>query len=107
MTQKFISPIVEGHGEQQALPLLIRKVFAELCPHIYPDINPPIRVKSGSFLNDEAYFYKYVFLAAEKAAQANGEVLILLDCEDDCPAMLGPRLLEKAKAVRTCLRSPE
>lgn len=100
MSQRFISPIVEGHGELQAVPLLIRKIFAELSPQIYPEINPPIRVKAGSFLNDENYFHKYVSLAGAKAAQASGEVLILLDCEDDCPAELGPRLLEKALAVR-------
>ncbi len=27
-------------------------------------------------------------------------MLILLDCEDDCPGQLGPRLLEQARQVR-------
>jgi len=101
MRQRFISPIVEGHGEQRALPLLIRRIFAEFSPDIYPEINPPIRVKSGSFLNDHAYFRKYVSLAAAKAAQFHGEVLILLDCDDECPADLGPSLLDRAKAIRS------
>ena len=40
-------------------------------------------------------------MAAAKAAQeAHGQVLILLDCEDDCPALLGPDLLCRARAVR-------
>lgn len=39
-------------------------------------------------------------LAAAKARQeAAGHVLILLDCEDDCPARFGPRLLDQARAV--------
>jgi hypothetical protein len=101
MKRRFFSPIVEGHGEQEALPLLIRKIFTEFSPQIIPVINPPIRVKSGSFLNDPEYFRKYVSLAAAKAAQADGEMLILLDCEDDCPATLGPDLLAKASAVRS------
>lgn len=101
MNRRFFSPIVEGHGEQEALPLLIRKIFAEASPQIITVINPPIRVKSGSFLNDEEYFRKYVTLAAAKAAQAGGEVLILLDCEDDCPATLGPSLLARARNVRS------
>jgi hypothetical protein len=63
-------------------------------------VNPPIRVKSGSFLNDDAYFRKQVVLAAAKAAPMSGGVLILLDCEDSCPGTLGPALLKKAQSVR-------
>ena len=63
-------------------------------------VNPPIRVKSGSFLNDEDYFRKQIALASAKAAQEDGTVLILLDCEDDCPGTLGPDLLRRAQAVR-------
>lgn len=100
MRRRFYSPIVEGHGEIEALPLLIRRICAEFSPGMIPIINPPIRIKVGSFLNDTAYFHKYVQMAAAKAAQSDGEVLILLDCEDECPAARGPCLLEKAKAVR-------
>ena len=63
-------------------------------------MNQPIRVKSGSFLNDENYFRKQVMLAGAKAAQEGGSILILLDCEDDCPANLGPDLLQRARTVR-------
>ena len=101
MNRKFISPIVEGQGEVAAVPLLIRRIFAEYGDNITPDINYPIKVKSGSFLHDESYFDRYVTLAAAKAAQSNGEVLILLDCEDDCPAVLGPSLLARAQSVRS------
>lgn len=64
----------------------------------------PIRVKSASFLHDQGYFHKQVSLAAAKAAQMDGVVLILLDCEDDCPASLGPDLLCRAEAVRADAR---
>jgi Domain of unknown function (DUF4276) len=101
MMHRHFFPIVEGHGEQKALPLLIRRIFVETSPLTFPIVNPPIRVKSGSFLNDPDYFGKYVSYAADKAAQAGGEILILLDCEDDCPAKLGPSLLARAKNVRS------
>jgi len=100
MKPPLIVPIVEGHGEVEALPLLIGRVFREFLPGVYPTVNSPIRVKAGSFLRDRDYFNKYVALAAAKAAQGDGMVLILLDCEDDCPATLGPRLLADAQAVR-------
>jgi hypothetical protein len=41
--------------------------------------------------------------AVELAARAtgqNGAILVLLDGDDDCPAELGPRLLERARAQR-------
>lgn len=101
MTQPLIVPIVEGHGEIEAVPVLLKKIAQEFS--VYPHINPPARVKAGSFLNDPDYFAKYVTLAANKAAQAAGSglVFIILDCEDSCPAVLGPDLLRKANAVRS------
>jgi hypothetical protein len=63
-------------------------------------VNHPIRVRAGSFINDPDYFAKYVALAGAKAAQQNGVVLILLDCDDDCPGVLGPALLAGARRIR-------
>jgi hypothetical protein len=100
MSSCLVVPIVEGHGEVEAVPLLIRRIFGEFRTDVYPIVNPPSRVKAGSFINDTEYFNKYVALAAAKAAQGDGSVLILLDCEDDCPGLLGPRLLADAQAVR-------
>ena len=93
MSFPLIVPIVEGHGEVEALPVLIRRIFAAFRPGMIPVVNPPSRVKAGSFLQDRDYFRKYVALAAAKAAQGDGLVLILLDGEDHCPGTLGPRLL--------------
>lgn len=104
MNPLLIVPIVEGHGEVEALPLLIRRIFGEFHRRVSPVVNPPTRVKAGSFLHDHDYFNKYVALAAAKAAQGDGMVLILLDCEDHCPGTLGPRLLTDAQAVRDDIR---
>lgn len=100
MSSPLIVPIVEGHGEWEALPLLLRRILAESGTGSFPSVNSPIRIKAGSFLRDQDYFARYITLAAAKAAQGGGTVLILLDCEDDCPAELGPRLLAMARAVR-------
>ncbi|MBI4756755.1 MAG: DUF4276 family protein [Betaproteobacteria bacterium] len=93
-------PIVEGQGEVQAVPTLLHRLAQQSDPSTPVRVNAPIRVKSGSFLNDSDYFRRQVSLAAAKAAQSQGHVLILLDCEDDCPAILGPELLRRARAVR-------
>ena len=96
----YVAPIVEGHGEVEALPALLHRIAARTASPGMLRVNPPIRVKAGSFLNDAEYFRKQVLLAAAKAAQAGGAVLILLDCEDGCPGTLGPELLLRARSVR-------
>ena len=95
-----VVPIVEGHGEVEAVPALLHRIAEMALPELTVKVNHPIRVKSGSFLNDDAYFNKQVILASAKAAQSRGFVLVLLDCEDDCPAVVGPSLLQKAMTVR-------
>lgn len=94
----FIVPIVEGHGEVRALPALLHRLAVGAPTPLY--VNPPFRVRAGSFFNDLDYFNRYVEAAAIKAAVGRGTVLILLDNEDDCSATLGPRLLQQALAVR-------
>lgn len=97
---RYVAPIVEGHGEVEALPPLLHRIARWVSYQGPLRVNPPIRVKSGSFLHDQDYFRKQVALAGAKAAQGGGGILILLDCEDDCPATLGPDLLQRARAVR-------
>jgi hypothetical protein len=96
----FLAPIVEGHGEVEALPALLHRMAQQLGLASDLRVNSPIRVKSGSFLNDEGYFTRYISLASAKAALHGGSVLVLLDCDDGCPAELGPRLRAMAARVR-------
>jgi len=98
----FITPIVEGHGEVDALPALLHRIARAVAPTSAPAlrVNQPIRVKSGSFFNDPVFFRRHVLLAAAKAAQEAGSVLILLDCDDACPAETGPTLLQRAVSER-------
>lgn len=96
----YLAPIVEGHGEFEALPVLLHRIAGTAPVPVPLRVNPPFRVKAGSFLNDAVYFHKYVAMAAAKAAAEGGVVLIVLDCEDDLPCELGPQLLSRACRVR-------
>lgn len=96
-----IVPIVEGQGEVHAVPNLLHRIVAAAAPDALLRVSAPIRVKASSFLQDDEYFRRHVLLAGAKAAQSQGHVLILLDCEDDCPAELGPILLRRASEVRS------
>lgn len=97
----FIAPIVEGHGEVQALPVLLRRLATALVPASRLILNPALRIKAGTFASDANYFRRHVELAARKAKPwPNACVLIVLDCEDHCPRQLGPELLQRARACR-------
>lgn len=102
MNRLFLAPIVEGHGEVEAVPALLHRIAAAVGHQGALLVNAPIRVKSGSFIHDDGYFRKHVMLAAAKAANRQGAVIILLDCDDNrnCPATLGPGLLSRARRVR-------
>jgi hypothetical protein len=101
VTLMVIVPVVEGQGEVQAVPNLLHRIVTAAAPGMALRVSAPIRVKAGSFLQDDEYFRRHILLAGAKAAQSQGHVLILLDCEDDCPARLGSALLQRAGEVRS------
>ncbi len=92
-------PVVEGHGELDAVPVLIRRIGFELGGK-YVRVNPPYRVRSSSFLLFADEFKKAISICALKAKAEDGIVLILLDCEDDCPAQMGHSIAMEAARVR-------
>lgn len=93
-----IAAIVEGHGECEAVPILVRRIALSLDPALLPVVYPVIRVPS-SRLRKPGEIERAVELAARKTA-GQGGILILLDCDDDCPAELGPTLLRRAVRAR-------
>ena len=56
---------------------------------------------ASAFLKFETEFERVVKFSAAKAKEGSGVVLILLDCEDDCPATLGPKIAAEATSVRS------
>jgi len=88
-----IVPIVEGKGEVESVPLLIRRVGAERCdPPVYPEVERPIRIAASKLRKPDG-LRRAVQLAASRA-EAGGSVLVLMDADDDCPAELAPALLQ-------------
>lgn len=91
-----IAAIVEGHGEVAAVPVLLRRIAAEVG---VPIATPrPIRLPRGRMLI-ESELRHAVGLAAGQAGD-EGAVIVLLDANSDCPAALGPSLRERASAAR-------
>lgn len=101
MTGVSIAAIVEGHGEEEAVPVLIRRIAALIDPGFVPIIPHPIRIPASK-LKRQGELERAVEFAARKL-QFPGGILILLDCDDACPAIDGPALLDRAKTVRNDL----
>lgn len=76
-----IYPIVEGHGEVQAVPVLLRRLLAEAQCHRV-EVGRPIRRTQAQFRSKEEV-EKAVKLALMQPDCA--AVVILFDGEDDCP----------------------
>ena len=99
--QMKIGCIVEGHSEVAAVPVLIRRIATELYPEFTIDVPRPIRVHRNKVIQ-AGELERKVGLAAQKIG-AQGAIFIILDSDDDCPAELGPVLLNRASQVRSDL----
>jgi hypothetical protein len=93
-----IACIVEGHGEVEALPELLRRIASSLEPPVFPTILLPTRVP-GAKLQRKGELEKAVELLGRRTSPGDA-VFILLDCDDGCPAEMAPELLRRAQAAR-------
>ncbi len=97
--------IVEGQGEVRAVPVLIRRIAA-LHGHHDITIPTPIRCPRSKIIRphgvlEKVEFSRAIQLAINKLPSREcGAILVLFDADDECPASLGPGLLELAQNVR-------
>jgi Domain of unknown function (DUF4276) len=83
-----IQPIVEGHDEVGAVPVLIRRLRNEAQAYNL-EVNQPIRKRRPELI-DETQLRKAVRLAWKQEGCA--AILILFDSDDDCPRDKGPEV---------------
>ena len=93
-----IEAIVEGQGEELAVPTLIQRVALELFPEVQIVTPRPIRVARNRITRSDE-LKKYITMAADSTKHSDG-ILVLLDANGDCPMKLGSKLLAMAQAVR-------
>ncbi len=91
MPRTRLAAIVEGDGEVEALPVLLR-TWAPGATTLRP-----IRVNRDKFMRDVEYQRRYVSLAVRQGAT---RLLVLLDAHDDC-AVDAAASLTQALAVET------
>ena len=90
-----IQPVVEGHGEVEAVPVLLRRLLTE-AQIAGVVVGKPIRRTRSELATEEGL--------ARSIALARGQpncaaILVLFDGDDDCPAELGPTAQRWANAA--------
>ena len=93
-----IVAIVEGDGEVEAVPALIRRIHVEVSAGVPLEVGRPVRVPRDRLLKD-GELERYLGLAANVAG-ADGRILVLLDANGDCPADLAPDILRRTRTAR-------
>jgi len=94
-----VQPIVEGHGEVSAFPVLLRRLV-EQAGAWEVRVGRPIRRPRHSLARREGV-EKAVRLALNR--EATTAVLVLFDGDRDCPATLGPLVQRWASAAAGCV----
>ena len=97
-----LQPIVEGHGEVEAVPVLLRRL-RDLAQAFPLEVNPPIRRHYTDFF-EEQQVRKAVRIALKQDCDA---ILLMVDGDGDhdCPHDQAPRILGWAQteaAGRPC-----
>jgi hypothetical protein len=95
----YIAAIVEGHGECEAVPALIRRIAKDIDPALCIKMHV-MRVPTSK-LKKPGEVERSVELAVRRVSRRGG-IFIIRDCDEDngCPAVEGPALLERAKSAR-------
>jgi Domain of unknown function (DUF4276) len=91
----ILQPIVEGHGEVEALPVLLRRL-RDLAQVFSLEVSPPIRRHYTDFF-EEQRVRKAVQIALKQECDA---ILLMVDGDGDhdCPREQGPQILGWAQA---------
>ncbi len=101
MKEVRVAAIVEGHGECEAVPILVRRIAQTIDPGFVPRILPPLRIPASRLLK-QGEMERSLDFAARKL-EGRGGIVIIVDCdwENCCPAEEGPLLLRRAVATRS------
>ena len=94
-----IASIVEGHGEVEAMPVLLRRIAEQVSVAHVVNAPRPFRVRRQNFLKPNEMERNVEFVATQSGPE--GRILILLDANSDCPKKLATQIQERAQQARS------
>ena len=102
----YVAPIVEGQTEQGCVERLLQRIWKELLGGTdrlqvlepFRDDRSSLVLLDGEALRETVQkTFEKLKSRTRRDPAARSLLLILLDAEDDCPATMAPRLLQKAR----------
>ena len=93
-----IGCIVEGHGDDNAVPVVVQRVARTEVPATLVIAETLVRRDRGLLVQRDRLVMDIEFVARRLVGQ--GGILIVLDADDDCPARLGPQMQDWAQNSR-------
>lgn len=98
MAEVQIAVIVEGQGDCEAVPVLIRRIARDVNPAFEPKVLPPFRMPASKLVKEGEFERAIAFLS--KKITGCGGIVVIIDCDDGCPAKEGPELFNRAVSVQ-------
>ena len=92
-----VAVVAEGKGETAAVPVLLRRIAGVVAPGL--NLKITVLRKGRQQVVKNPNFEQIIDLAARRIGRS-GLLLVLLDADTDCPAQLGPELVERAMRTR-------
>jgi hypothetical protein len=89
--------VVEGQGEVDAVPLLIRRIGNEICGAFHLQTTRPVRITKTKLIRPGEL--ERALQLAVLAAGPDSPIVVMLDADEDCPGVLGPDLLLRALPI--------
>lgn len=90
MACRDVVTIVEGHGDIDAVSLLVRRVAESIDASIAVRIPVRLRSTKGQLCNRESFKAKLEI--ARRYVGPGGSVLVIMDADGDCPKEINERL---------------
>jgi hypothetical protein len=93
--------VVEGHGDVEAVPIMVHRIANHVMPDQVVQITTPLRTPKSRLIKP-GELERAVEFAARRVSRVGG-VLVVIDSDDDCPAEVGPQLLARASKALPAL----
>jgi len=94
---KRIACVVEGHGDLEAVPIAVHRVAHHAAPELVVQVSAPLRTPKSRLVKPGELERAVEFAA--RRIDRKGAVLVVLDSDADCPALVGPQLLARASGA--------
>ena len=106
MTRINIAPVVEGHGDQESVRILLTRIWVTIAGGEYANVLKPVRFPKTKLLKPEE-LVRAVDIAATKLRHLSNSdpqfVLVLFDADEDVPCVLAPKLMDVMRTTRSHL----